>query len=208
MKRQVKMAYLIAISGGSGSGKTYISRALNALLPFESSILSYDNYYKDQSHLKKEERALLNYDDPSILDQELFMDDLAKIKKGLSIEVPQYDFASHTRKIDTLKFTPTDVVLVEGIMTLQIPKQYYDFIVYVDADPDVRIARRIIRDTKLRGRTPESVVSQYLASVKPMHIKYVEPHKVDADFVFDNNSNDGIDEKQMQALIRLISSRR
>ena len=92
------MPYLIAISGGSGSGKTYISRALNALLPYESSILSYDNYYKDQSALPFEERGLLNYDDPSILDQELFMEDLKKIKKGIAIEVPQYDFVTHTRK--------------------------------------------------------------------------------------------------------------
>lgn len=202
------MPYLIAISGGSGSGKTYISRALNALLPYESSILSYDNYYKDQSALPFEERGLLNYDDPSILDQELFMEDLKKIKKGIAIEVPQYDFVTHTRKKETVTFEPKDIVIVEGIMTLQIPKEYYDFIIYVDADPDVRISRRIIRDMKLRGRSLESIVEQYLASVKPIHIKYVEPHKVDADFIYNNNSNDGIDEKQMQMILKHLVARR
>lgn len=202
------MPYLIAISGGSGSGKTYISRALNALLPYESSILSYDNYYKDQSALPFEERGLLNYDDPSILDQELFMEDLKKIKKGIAIEVPQYDFVTHTRKKETVAFEPKDIVIVEGIMTLQIPKEYYDFIIYVDADPDVRISRRIIRDMKLRGRSLDSIVEQYLTSVKPMHIKYVEPHKVDADFIYNNNSNDGIDEKQMQMILKHLVARR
>lgn len=202
------MPYLIAISGGSGSGKTYISRALNALLPYESSILSYDNYYKDQSALPFEERGLLNYDDPSILDQELFMEDLKKIKKGIAIEVPQYDFVTHTRKKETVTFEPKDIVIVEGIMTLQIPKEYYDFIIYVDADPDVRISRRIIRDMKLRGRSLESIVEQYLISVKPMHIKYVEPHKVDADFIYNNNSNNGIDEKQMQMILKHLVARR
>ena len=202
------MPYLIAISGGSGSGKTYISRALNALLPYESSILSYDNYYKDQSALPSEERGLLNYDDPSILDQELFMEDLKKIKKGIAIEVPQYDFVTHTRKKETVRFEPKDIVIVEGIMTLQIPKEYYDFIIYVDADPDVRISRRIIRDMKLRGRSLESIVEQYLTSVKPMHIKYVEPHKVDADFIYNNNSNNGIDEKQMQMILKHLVAKR
>lgn len=202
------MPYLIAISGGSGSGKTYISRALNALLPYESSILSYDNYYKDQSALPFDERELLNYDDPSILDQELFMEDLRKIKKGKAIEVPQYDFVTHTRKKETVTFKPKDIVIVEGIMTLQIPKEYYDFIIYVDADPDVRISRRIIRDMKLRGRSLESIVEQYLTSVKPMHIKYVEPHKVDADFIYNNNSNNGIDEKQMQMILKHLVARR
>ena len=202
------MPYLIAISGGSGSGKTYISRALNALLPYESSILSYDNYYKDQSALPFEERGLLNYDDPSILDQELFMEDLKKIKKGIAIKVPQYDFVTHTRKKETVQFEPKDIVIVEGIMTLQIPKEYYDFIIYVDADPDVRISRRIIRDMKLRGRSLESIVEQYLTSVKPMHIKYVEPHKVDADFIYNNNSNNGIDEKQMQMILKHLVARR
>lgn len=202
------MPYLIAISGGSGSGKTYISRALNALLPYESSILSYDNYYKDQSALPFDERELLNYDDPSILDQELFMEDLRKIKKGKAIEVPQYDFVTHTRKKETVPFEPKDIVIVEGIMTLQIPKEYYDFIIYVDADPDVRISRRIIRDMKLRGRSLESIVEQYLTSVKPMHIKYVEPHKIDADFIYNNNSNDGIDEKQMQMILKHLVARR
>lgn len=202
------MPYLIAISGGSGSGKTYISRALNALLPYESSILSYDNYYKDQSALPFDERGLLNYDDPSILDQELFMEDLRKVKKGKAIKVPQYDFVTHTRKKETVLFEPKDIVIVEGIMTLQIPKEYYDFIIYVDADPDVRISRRIIRDMKLRGRSLESIVEQYLTSVKPMHIKYVEPHKVDADFIYNNNSNDGIDEKQMQMILKHLVARR
>jgi uridine kinase len=203
------MPYIIGLSGGSGSGKTFLAHAIMTNLSHEVSILSYDNYYKDQSALPLDKRALVNFDDPSSLDEELFIKHLLAIRKGQTVQVPQYDFSTHTRKPIAQAFVPTEIVIVEGIMTLQIPdpKSYYDFTVYVDADPDIRLARRIMRDTAERGRTVNSVIYQYLTSVKPMHIKYVEPHKAEADFVFVNNENNGIDENQMKKLLAKLFSR-
>jgi uridine kinase len=199
------MPILIAICGGSGSGKTFLSRALSLALPQSTAILSYDNYYKDQSHLPLMQRDLLNYDDPSVLDSELFLKHLSLLRRGQAIDVPQYDFASHTRKQLTRKFEPADIILVEGIMVLQFPKDVYDFTVYVEADPDVRLSRRVKRDILERGRTVDSVINQYLTSVKPMHVRYVEPCKNKADFVFVNNESNGIDEEQMHTLLSRLS---
>jgi uridine kinase len=203
------MSYIIAICGGSGSGKTFLSHAILTNLPHEVSVLSYDNYYRDQSALPMAKRALVNYDDPATLDSGLFIKHLLAIRQGQTIQVPQYDFATHTRQPLPLAFKPTEVVIVEGILTLAIPdaKKYFDFTVFVDADPDIRLARRILRDTSERGRTVNSVITQYFASVKPMHYRYVEPHKAEADFVFINNDNNGIDEVQMKALMTKLMKR-
>ena len=199
------MPILIAICGGSGSGKTFLSRALSLALPQSTAILSYDNYYKDQSHLPLMQRDLLNYDDPSVLDSALFLKHPSLLRRGQAIDVPQYDFASHTRKQLTRKFEPADIILIEGIMVLQFPKDVYDFTVYVEADPDVRLSRRVKRDILERGRTVDSVINQYLTSVKPMHVRYVEPCKNKADFVFVNNESNGIDEEQMHTLLSRLS---
>ncbi len=201
------MTHLIAICGGSGSGKTFISRALRDNLPCPTAILSYDSYYRDQSHLPVEERDLLNYDDPAMLDEELLLSHLSALREGKSIDIPQYDFSSHTRMKVTRPFSPKDIVIVEGIMVMQLPKDTYDYVIYVDAESDVRLARRLQRDLTQRGRTAEGVIKQYLSSVKPMHLKYVEPAKQKADFVFENDDNDGIDEKQMTALLSDIKAK-
>ena len=201
------MTHLIAICGGSGSGKTFISRALRDNLPCPTAILSYDSYYRDQSHLPVEERDLLNYDDPAMLDEELLLSHLSALREGKSIDIPQYDFSSHTRMKVTRPFSPKDIVIVEGIMVMQLPKDTYDYVIYVDAESDVRLARRLQRDLTQRGRTAEGVIKQYLTSVKPMHLKYVEPAKQKADFVFENDDNDGIDEKQMTALLSDIKAK-
>ncbi len=195
------MTHLIAICGGSGSGKTFISRALRDNLPCPTAILSYDSYYRDQSHLPVEERDLLNYDDPAMLDEELLLSHLSALREGKSIDIPQYDFSSHTRMKVTRPFSPKDIVIVEGIMVMQLPKDTYDYVIYVDAESDVRLARRLQRDLTQRGRTAEGVIKQYLTSVKPMHLKYVEPAKKKADFIFENDENDGLDERQMTALL-------
>ena len=195
------MTHLIAICGGSGSGKTFISRALRDNLPCPTAILSYDSYYRDQSHLPVEERDLLNYDDPAMLDEELLLSHLSALREGKSIDIPQYDFSSHTRMKVTRPFSPKDIVIIEGIMVMQLPKDTYDYVIYVDAESDVRLARRLQRDLTQRGRTAEGVIKQYLTSVKPMHLKYVEPAKKKADFIFENDENDGLDERQMTALL-------
>ena len=201
------MTHLIAICGGSGSGKTFISRALRDNLPCPTAILSYDSYYRDQGHLPVEDRDLLNYDDPAMLDEELLLAHLAALREGKTIDIPQYDFATHTREQVTRPFRAKDIVIVEGIMVMQLPKDTYDYVIYVDAESDVRLARRLQRDLTQRGRTAEGVIKQYLSSVKPMHLKYVEPAKQKADFVFENDDNDGIDEKQMTALLSDIKAK-
>ena len=188
------MAYLIAVCGGSGSGKTFVAEAIQKRYGERCSVLSYDNYYRDQSHLPMEERAKLNYDDPDILDSELYIEHLHLAREGKSIDVPQYDFATHTRKKETIRYQPTDIVICEGIMVMQLPLELYDATIFVSADSDLRLSRRIFRDLKERGRTVESIIDQYFATVKPMHRKYVSPMKKKADFVLDNNLTNGSDE--------------
>jgi len=201
------MAYLVGIGGGSGSGKTTIANALLRFFP-EASSFSYDTYYLDHSNISLEERSKLNYDDPKALDEEALIRDLAALKRNETIYLPQYDFALHTRKKETTPFPPTNIIFVDGVMTLAIdnPKSHFDFCVYVDCDSDIRLLRRIIRDVKERGRTVESVLSQYLASVRPMHHKFVEPGRVYADFTFNNTKNDGVDDAQLRALAMAIQN--
>jgi uridine kinase len=197
---------IIAIGGGSGSGKTTLSKALLANLGEKASVLSFDNYYKDQSHLSLEDRAKVNYDSPDTLDEALFMDHLIALKEGKSIVIPQYDFVTHTRKKETKAFNPTPIIIVDGILVLNIPKaeEIYDYTIFVNASSDIRLARRILRDEKERGRTGESVIAQYLATVRPMHLKYVEPTKYRASFIFDNNKEDGLDEEIFSVLLAKI----
>ena len=201
------MVKVLAICGGSGSGKSFLAHAIKENLPSDTVILSYDNYYRDQSHLSFQEREKLNYDDPAQLDGDLFLQHLQALKSGESVRIPQYDFASHTRKKVSKPLSSAEWIICEGIMLLTLPKDVFDFAIYVDADDDVRLARRIVRDTTLRGRTIESVVAQYLSSVKPMHKKHVEPCRELADFVYLNNHNNGIDRQQLEHLLSAVHSK-
>lgn len=200
------MSYLIAICGGSGSGKTFLAEHLAKELGAGVSRLSYDSYYRDQSPLSFEERGKLNYDDPQVMDQDLFLQHLALIRAGSRIEIPQYDFVTHTRKKESKPFVPTPVVLIDGVLVSALPNlgDLFDFIIYVDAESDIRLARRILRDEKERGRTGSMTIAQYLATVRPMHKKYVEPAKKVADFVYVNDENNGIDEAEMKKLVTLL----
>ena len=204
------MAILIAVGGGSGSGKTYLTDKLISIFG-EGRIgkISYDYYYKDNTGIPFEERTKINYDSPQSLDEALFIEHLIKIKNGESVDLPQYDYAEHNRKKETLKFEPKEIVLVDGILLFTIPqfKKYFDYSIYVDADSDIRFTRRLMRDCKERGRTPESVVNQYLATVRPMHLTYVEPSKYKTDFVFINNDNTGLDKVQLKVLMKDIKDK-
>ncbi|MBR2927147.1 MAG: uridine kinase [Clostridia bacterium] len=190
----MKKRLLIGIAGGSGSGKTTLTE--NILQRFEGqiSVLRHDDYYKSQSSLSKEERALLNYDHPDAFDTELLIKHLDQLKSGKDIDCPIYDYTVHDRSADTRHVCSTDVILLEGILIFENEEllSRMDMKIYVDTDADVRILRRLVRDVKERGRTLESVVSQYLTTVKPMHEAFVEPSKKNADIIIPEGGNNPV----------------
>ncbi len=164
---------VIAIAGGTGSGKTSIANCISAAFPDDVALLPHDAYYKDNRHLTYEERSQLNYDHPDAFDNELFIAHLRALKAGRAVERPVYNFSTHLREAETVHVEPAAIIVVEGVLVLAL----YDLSVFVDTDADVRILRRILRDIHERGRTLDSVINQYLATVKPMHEAFVEPTK-------------------------------
>ena len=176
---------VIGIAGGSGSGKTTLMKRLVDEFGENVSVLSHDNYYKRHDELTFEERAALNYDEPEALDTSLMVYQLDQLRHGMSIECPVYDFALHNRSNDTIRVTPKRVIIVEGIMIFVDPelRNLMDIKIFVDTDADIRLCRRIKRDVTKRGRSLDSVLEQYQATVKPMHEKYVEPSKKHANLV-------------------------
>ena len=178
-------AIVIGIAGGTGSGKTTITRKIVEHFGSLVTVIYHDNYYKEHHNLTYDERAKLNYDHPDAFENERIAADLAALKRGETIECPIYDYTIHDRSENTMVIHPSRVILVEGIMIFY-SKELRDLIdikIYVDADADVRILRRILRDVKERGRSLDSVVSQYLTTVKPMHEAFVEPSKRYADII-------------------------
>ena len=177
--------WIIGIAGGSASGKSTVVRRLRDYFGDDIGFVSHDSYYKSHDDLTYEERCRLNYDHPDALETDRMVEDLRRLKEGHEIECPVYDFTVHNRSAETVKVQPKRVVIVEGIMILENRelRNLLDLKVYVDADADERITRRLIRDMKERGRSAESVVNQYIATVKPMHEKYVEPTKKYADII-------------------------
>lgn len=177
---------VIGVTGGSGSGKTSVSRAIfEKFSDLSILMLEQDFYYKDQSHLPFEERLKTNYDHPFAFDNDRFIEDLKKLIAWESIEQPVYDYAKHTRSDKTIYREPKDVIIVEGILILEDERlrELMDIKLYVDTDDDIRIIRRIKRDIEERGRTLDSVIHQYLSVVKPMHQQFVEPTKKFADII-------------------------
>lgn len=176
---------VIAIAGGTGSGKTTIARKIVELLPDHVALLTHDSYYKDNRHLSYEDRCQLNYDHPESFDTDLFIDHVQSLKAGTPVERPLYNFNTHLRESVTLRVEPLDIVLLEGILLLENPavRKLCDLKIYVDTDADARILRRMTRDIQERGRSLESVISQYLQTVKPMHEAFVEPSKRYADVI-------------------------
>ena len=176
---------VIGIAGGSGSGKTTLMKRLVELFGDDVSVLSHDNYYKRHDELTFEEREKLNYDEPDALDTSLLVYQLDQLRHNMAIDCPVYDFVRHNRSNETIHIEPKRVIIVEGIMIFVDPdlRQLMDIKIFVDTDADIRLCRRIKRDVNKRGRSLESVITQYKETVKPMHEKYVEPSKKYADLV-------------------------
>jgi uridine kinase len=181
----MKNILTIGIAGGTGSGKTTITRRIQRQFGDQVCTLYHDNYYKAHDDIPMEERSKLNYDHPDAFDTDLLVRQLRALQAGQAIQCPVYDYAVHNRTEKTVTVCPAPVILVEGILILADPTlcQAMDIKVFVDADADVRILRRIVRDVRDRGRSLESVVNQYLTTVKPMHEQYVEPSRRRADII-------------------------
>ena len=181
----IRYGVSVCIAGSTGSGKTTITRRLLQKFSSNVSVIYHDNYYKAHNDLNYEQRSLLNYDCPDAFDTELMLRDLKRLRAGEAIRCPVYDYTIHNRSDKTVLVKPSPVVIVEGILILQDPRlcELLDIKIFVDTDADVRILRRIVRDVRDRGRSLESVVDQYLTTVKPMHEMYVEPSKRNADII-------------------------
>lgn len=177
---------LIGITGGTGSGKSTVAQEIFSSLPEKNiGIIEQDSYYKDQSHLTFEERIKTNYDHPFAFDNDLLIDHLQSLMRGETIEKPIYDFESHNRKKETVTLYPKDIIVLEGILILDDERirNLLDIKIFVDTDADVRIVRRITRDINERGRTLDSVIEQYLYTVRPAHMQFIEPSKRYADLI-------------------------
>jgi uridine kinase len=181
---------IIGIAGGTGSGKTTLVNKLKDVLGNEVVALTHDYYYKSNDNFELEERKKLNYDHPNGFDTDVMIKDLIALKNGLSIQRPNYSFVEHTREKETVKVEPKKVIILEGILIFENKelRDILDIKVYVDTDADVRIIRRIVRDVKERGRDLDSVINQYLNTVKIMHEEFVEPSKKYADIIIPQGS--------------------
>jgi uridine kinase len=190
-----KPVLVVAIAGGTGSGKTSVANAIRKKLGDEHiAFISHDSYYKDLSHLTLEKRAANNFDHPNSLDTELMVEDLKKLRNGQATNIPMYDFSTHSR-ISTVELVePKPVLLVEGILIFSEPelRNQFDIKIFVDAPADIRLIRRLERDRKERGRDGHSVIKQYLSTVRPMHIEFVEPSKRHADIIIPEGGHNKI----------------
>ena len=176
---------VIGIAGGTGSGKTTLMKNLIEKFWDNVTVISHDNYYKRHDDLTYEQRCQLNYDEPAALETDLMARHLEQLRRGETIDCPVYDFTIHNRSDETVRIVPKKVIIVEGILIFEDKalRELMDIRIFVDTDADVRLCRRIKRDVNKRGRTLESVLTQYQETVKPMHEKYVEPSKKFADII-------------------------
>ena len=176
---------VIGIAGGTGSGKTTLTQRLKERFGADVGVLNHDNYYKAHDDMPFEERCKLNYDHPDSFDTDLLVRDLTLLRMGQAVQCPTYDYTVHNRAAATVEVRPAKVIIVEGILIFQSQalRDLMDIKIFVDTDADVRILRRLLRDVKERGRSLDSVVEQYLTTVKPMHEAFVEPSKKYADLI-------------------------
>ena len=199
----------IGIAGGTGSGKSTFTNRIKDRFGDDVSIIYHDNYYKRQDNVPFEERKKVNYDHPDALETDLLLEHLKMLKRGEAIDCPVYDYTVHNRSDKTIHVEPSRVVLVEGILILADPRvrDFFDIKVYVEADADERILRRILRDVKERGRDLDDIIDQYLTTVKPMHYLYVDPTRSKADIVMNSGKNN-VAFELFESKIRLLLEER
>ncbi len=196
--------FFIGVAGGTCSGKTTVSERLAELAGDEHlALIKLDSYYITRDHQPIAERALANYDHPDAFDWQLLNDHIAALSAGAAVPVPIYDYANHTRSGDVRQVHPARIVVVEGILVLYEPqlRDRFDLKVYVDTDADLRLIRRLNRDVVERGRTPENIVAQYLATVRPSHEQFIEPSKRHADVIFPQG---GLNEPALDVLLARV----
>lgn len=176
---------VVGIAGGTGSGKSTLANSIKKFFGDKAIFICHDNYYKSNDHLAFEERVKINYDHPDAFETDLLVTHLEKLLNGETIEMPKYSFVKHLRENETTVVEPRKLIIVEGILALESPKlrEFMDMKIFVDTDADVRFIRRVSRDLKERGRDFDSVVNQYLTTVKPMHEQFCEPSKKYADII-------------------------
>ena len=200
---------VIGVAGGSGSGKTtVVRRIVESLGLSQGNVLEHDRYYRDRNDLRLEERAALNYDHPDALETDLLVDHVRELKAGRPIQVPLYDFTRYARRAETETVAPRTAIIVEGILifTDRALRDLMDVKVFVDADADTRFIRRLQRDVAERGRTMDSVVEQYLGTVKPMHFEFVEPTKRYADLIIPVGGHNAVAIDMMLSLVRSLTA--
>ena len=201
------MSFFLVIAVGSCSGKTTLVNALVESLPWQVSTLAFDSYYCDQRHLPIDERALVNYDHPDSLDVSLFIEDLKVLRSGNSINSPIYDFATHTRRAESLRIEVNEIVILDGILLLVFPEicDLLDLKVFVETSESTRLARRVIRDEAERGRSREQAKAQFFRTVQPMHKKFVEASMRKSDLIIDGEVDPLKSAKQIQENILDLS---
>ena len=190
-----KNTMVVGIGGGTGSGKTTLADLIRKRMGMGSiAFLAHDAYYRDQKHLTPEERAKVNYDHPDSLETDLMVRHIQQLLRGQAIEMPVYDFSTHSRKTETVHVSPKPVILVEGILIFWEAKlrKIFDMKVFVETDSDICFIRRLKRDIEERGRTVESVVNQYLTTVRPSYIDFVEPSKRFADVIIPEGGKNAV----------------
>ena len=187
-----KDCMLIGIAGGTGSGKSTFTNRIKKQFGDDVTVIYHNNYYRRRDDIPFEERKKINYDHPDALETDMLIEHIKQLKAGKSVVCPVYDFSVHNRSDKTVVIKPSKVILVEGILVLQNPElcDLLDIKIFVEADADERILRRVLRDVEERGRDLRGIIDQYLTTVKPMHYRFVEPSKAKADIVINSGLND------------------
>ncbi len=202
-----KTSVIIGVAGGTGSGKTTVANRILEQVGTENiACIPHDAYYKDLSHLSPEARQQVNFDHPDSLETSLLVKHLKQLRRRDPVDIPVYDFTRHTRTAETCHVVPAPIVLVEGILIFAEPelREIFDVRLYVDTDADIRLIRRLQRDVQERGRTFESVIDQYLRTVRPMHMEFVEPSKREADVIIPEGGFNEVAIEMVAARIRSL----